>query len=158
MKTLVLGMGNELYGDDAVGIHVVRRMRPEIGEEIACEECSISGLAILDVIEGYDRLVIIDTIKKTHPKTGRITVLEEAQLRHIPGPSPHYVSVPQAIAIGKRLGLRVPKDIRIVAVEAKGLYDLGEGLSEEMKNSIPTIIEHVKEVLSSLDQNQTANT
>jgi hydrogenase maturation protease len=153
MKTLVLGMGNELYGDDGVGIHVVRRMKPEVGEDIACEECSISGLAILDVIEGYDRLVIIDTIKKANPKTGRITILEESQLRHVPGPSPHYVSVPQAIAIGKRLGLRVPKDIRIVAVEAKGLYDLGEGLSEEMTLAIPAIIRRVEEVLKRLGPN-----
>ena len=30
MKTLVLGLGNELYGDDGVGIHVVRKMRQDL--------------------------------------------------------------------------------------------------------------------------------
>jgi len=30
VKTLLLGLGNELYGDDGIGIHVIRRLRTEI--------------------------------------------------------------------------------------------------------------------------------
>ncbi|MFB0566340.1 MAG: hydrogenase maturation protease [Candidatus Aminicenantaceae bacterium] len=156
MKTLILGLGNELYGDDGVGLHVVRRLKRELKEKknssplfknVDLEECSLSGLSLLDVIVGYDRLIIIDTIKKMNPATGRVHLLEEKDLRHIPGPSPHYVSVPQTLKIGKKMGLKVPSKIRIVAAEAKNLYNLGEGLSEEMTEALPAILQKVKEVL-----------
>jgi len=159
MKTLVLGVGNELYGDDGVGIYVVRKLKEELAAEknhlsgageVIFEECSLTGIAILDIIIGYDKLVIIDTIKKANPISGRIHSLEEHNLRNIPGPSPHYVSIPQTLAIGRKLGLRVPSKIKIVAVEAKNIYNLGEGLSQEMKKALPKIISQVKKVLQSI--------
>ncbi len=159
MKTLVLGLGNELFGDDGVGIHVVRALRKELEglEEkkprlsgAVFEECSVSGLALLDVIAGYEALIIVDTIKKSRPKTGKIRILEQKDLRHIPGPSPHYVSVPQCLEIGKKLGLEVPSRIKIVAVEARNMYNLGEGLSEEMARAIPAVIERVKDILNEM--------
>jgi hydrogenase maturation protease len=159
MKTLVLGLGNELYGDDGIGIHIVRLARDSLKthqellpdeENINFKECSLSGLALLDVIVDCDNLVIIDTIKRTNPVTGKIRVFDVTQLRHIPGPSPHYVSVPQTIEIGKTLGLKVPSQIKIIAVEAKNMYNLGEGLSPKMKEAIPKIIQELKSLLKEL--------
>jgi hydrogenase maturation protease len=158
MKTLVLGLGNELYGDDGAGIHVVRLLKKELKakkenppwlDNIDFEECSLSGLSLLEVIVGYDTLIIVDTIKKATPVTGRIHLLKQEDLRHIPGPSPHYVSVPQTLEIGKKLGLKVPEKIKIIAVEAKSMYNLGEGLSPEMEKALPSIAEEVKKVLKS---------
>jgi hypothetical protein len=71
----------------------------------------------------------------------------EKDVRSLPGPSPHYVSIPQAIEIGRRLGLHVPSEIRIVAVEAKNIYSLGESLSREMRERLPAIVRRVKSVL-----------
>jgi hydrogenase maturation protease len=150
MDTLVLGLGNELFGDDAVGIHVVRKIKCEcegrkdvsglIGD-VDFEECSVTGLAILDYIIGYDDVIIIDTIKKAKPTTGKISVLREKDLRHVPGPSPHYISIPQAVEIGKKIKQKVPSKIDIIAVEAKDLYRVGEGLTEEMAEALPAIID-----------------
>ncbi len=143
MRTLVLGLGNDLYGDDGVGVEVVRRLR----EKAAVEECSLSGLALLDVITGCDRLLLVDTIKRPRPRTGKISILRGEDLRAIPGPSPHYVSVPQMIEIGRRVGLRVPSEIIVVAVETKNMHRLGEGLSEDMRRSLPAIETCVRNVL-----------
>jgi len=156
VRTLVLGLGNDLYGDDGVGLHAVRRLKEqwapsneESGESrrIDFAECSLSGLALLDVIVGYDELLIIDTIIKADPETGRIRLLEAADVRDLPGPSPHYVSIPQTLTIGRQLGLRVPSRMKIVAVEAQDIYRLGEGLSEGMSRSLPAVIAAAKGVL-----------
>lgn len=142
-----------------MGIEVVRRLRQEAsgGRRPFCdlgktdfEECALSGLALLDVITGYDTLLLVDTIKKAQPRTGRVRLLEADDLRAMPGPSPHYVSVPQMIEIGRKLGLHVPSRIRVVAVEAKNMYHLGEGLTPEMTEMIPMIMATVKEVLRDL--------
>jgi len=193
LKILVLGLGNDLYGDDGVGLHAVRLLKEEwagrngegertdqvkgraFGSPLArglyprastaevdpqampgapaavdFVECALSGLALLDVFLGYDALVIIDTIVNSEPVTGRVRILEGTELRDFPGPSPHYVSIPQTLTIGRQLGLPVPRWVKIVAVEAKDLYRLGEGLSDDMTRRLPEVIEATKGVLSAL--------
>ena len=157
MRILVLGLGNDLYGDDGVGLHAVRLLKEEWAgrngegertDQVDFVECSLSGLALLDVFLGYDALVIIDTIVNSEPVTGQVRILEGTELRDFPGPSPHYVSIPQTLTIGRQLGLTVPRRVKIVAVEAKDLYRLGEGLSEDMTRRLPEVIEATKGVLS----------
>ncbi|MBD3414524.1 MAG: hydrogenase maturation protease [Candidatus Aminicenantes bacterium] len=158
-KTLVLGLGNDLYGDDGVGIHIIQciKEKPELKDELSalCESvefkpCCQSGLSLLDVITGYDSLIIIDTIKKSNPSTGKTHTLEGKDLRYIPGPSPHYVSIPQSIEIGKKLGLKVPTIVKVIAIEAKNMYKLGENMTEEMKKKIPVILEKLKSQLKEI--------
>jgi len=161
MKTLVLGLGNDLYGDDGIGIHIIKNIQenPRLEKELSAicpsvefKPCGQTGLALLDVITGYDSLVIIDTIKKPNPHTGKIHDLEGNELRYIPGPSPHYVSIPQSIEIGKKLGLKVPTTIKIIAIEAKNMYNLGENLTKKMKKKIPVILNKLKSVLKEISK------
>ena len=163
MKILVLGLGNDLYGDDGVGIHAVRVLRNEWSHRgrtrgkpsgrgrrtarVDFVECALSGIAVLDVIRGYDALVIVDTIMRPEPVTGRVHLLEASDVRDVPGPSPHYVSIPQTIALGTQLGVKMPKILKIVGVEANTVYRLGEDLSEEMKRRLPEIVGRTREVL-----------
>ncbi len=159
MKTLILGLGNDLYGDDGIGLHIIKRLKdnPSLLETGAAgggqpdlQPCCLTGLAILDEIVGYDNLIIIDTIKREKPVTGRIRIMGEGDIRHIPGPSPHYVSLPQMIEIGRRLGLKVPGTIKIIAVEAKNIYNMGESLTPEMEKAIPDILSRLKSILRTL--------
>lgn len=160
MRTLVLGLGNELYGDDGVGIYLIEELKKEIlgdgknpaiyfGPDGPIEfgATNSTGLALLDLILGYDRLLIIDTIKRDHPETGRVQILKEEDLRAVPGPSPHYLSFPQILQIGRAAGLPVPKEITIVAIEAKNIYFLGESLSPEMRRRLPSILDLIKSLL-----------
>ena len=156
MKTLILGLGNELYGDDGVGVHVIRHLRKEQEarsdwartlDDVDLLECPLTGMKLLDVVVGYERVIIIDTIKKENPVPGRTYSLKGEDLRHIPGPSPHYVSIPQAVEIGRQLGLKVPQKIDIIAIEAKNMYNLGEGLTEKMTKAIPKIMEKLRAML-----------
>lgn len=156
MKALVLGLGNELYGDDGAGLLAVRTLeeewaaglRPEgEGLVVAFEACPQSGAALLDVVRGSDALLIIDTILRDEPVTGRVSVLDGADIRDLPGPSPHYISVPQTLALGRSLGLHMPRRVAVVAVEAKNLYRLGEGLTPEMKAALPSIVNAARKVL-----------
>ena len=159
MNILVLGLGNDFYGDDGVGLEVVRTLkkewaaappRPAEGCRVEFVESLLTGIGLIDVIVGCDALVIVDTIFKPDPVTGRIRLLEAEDIRDIPGPSPHYVSIPQTLTIGKQLGLRMPGVVKIIAVEAKPLYHLNEDLSEDMKRRLPDIIAATRDVISNL--------
>lgn len=159
MKILVLGLGNDFYGDDGIGLEVVRSLKKEWAaaphqQTQACQvefsESLLTGIALLEVIVGYHALVIIDTIFKPDPVTGRLHLLEAKDVRDFPGPSPHYVSVPQTLAIGRKLGLEMPEVVKIIAVEAKTRYDLNEDLSEDMKRRLPGIVAATKDFVSNL--------
>jgi hydrogenase maturation protease len=156
MRVLVLGLGNDIYGDDGVGIEAVRRLRDEgtaggqADDRVVFLECALSGVALLDVVRGYDALVIIDTIIREDPDTGRIHLLDGKDIRDVPGPSPHYISVPQTLALGNQLGLTMPGTVRVIGIEAKSLFRLGEGLSDEMNARIPAILEAARNVIRGL--------
>jgi len=159
LKILVLGLGNDFYGDDGVGLEVVRRLkkewtaahhRPATACRVDFVECLLTGIGLLDVIAGCDALVIVDTIFKPDPVTGRIRLLGAEDVRDFPGPSPHYVSIPQTLTIGKQLGLKMPGVVKIIAVEAKPSYQLNEDLSEDMRRRLPGIIGATKDVLTNL--------
>jgi hydrogenase maturation protease len=109
--------------------------------------CALSGLALLDVIAGYDALVIVDTILRPDPVIGRTRIMEIPDVRDVPGPSPHYISVPQTLALGRGLNLKMPETVKIIAVEAQNLHRLGEGLSDAMRRRPPDIIAATNAVL-----------
>jgi len=113
-------------------------------------ECALSGISVLDVICGYDALVIVDTIIKPEAVTGKIHLLEASDIRSVPGPSPHYVSIPQTIALGTQLGVKMPRILKIVAVEARSPFRLGESLSPDMKRRLPAIVGKTRDVLFDL--------
>lgn len=159
MKILVLGLGNELYGDDGAGLEAVRRLRdswpdgspPGKAEHgVTFLECGLTGAALLDVVAGYDALLIIDTIIREDPETGRVHLLDGADIRDFPGPSPHYISVPQTLVLGRQLGLDMPEKVKILGIEARSLYRLGDGMSAEMSARMPAILEAARSVIRGL--------
>ena len=68
MKTLILGMGNELLGDEGVGVHVVRALRSEsLPAGVAALEAGTANLDILPALEASQRLIIIDAMQGQGP-------------------------------------------------------------------------------------------
>ena len=63
MKTLILGIGNPILTDDRVGIKIARKLKEE-KPELEVVETSESGISLLDFIVGYNKLIIIDSIKE----------------------------------------------------------------------------------------------
>jgi hydrogenase maturation protease len=62
MKTVILGLGNPILTDDAVGIKIAQKLQEE-NPKLEVIETSEAGIALLDLITGYDKLIIIDSIK-----------------------------------------------------------------------------------------------
>jgi hydrogenase maturation protease len=67
METLVLGLGNELLGDEGVGVHAVRRFpRERLGAGVELLEV---GTRILDAgpaIADAGRLIVVDAVRGGH--------------------------------------------------------------------------------------------
>ena len=144
MRTLVLGLGNELLSDDAVGILAARALKNQCSCQAEVIESSLSGLALLELLVGYDKAVIIDSIKtKRHPP-GSIHELTPADLGEVIAPSPHYTGLPELLALAKQLDLDFPREIKIFALEVSDPYTIGEGLTEPVQDAFDGFVARVR--------------
>jgi hydrogenase maturation protease len=144
MKTLVLGLGNELLSDDGVGLLAIRHLKEEYMGQAEMVESSLHGLALIDLFIGYDKTIIIDAIQTGKHKPGEIIQLSPDDLDHVIAPSPHYSGMPEMLALAKELGLEFPREIVIFAIEVIDPYTLGGGLTPVIKDKLPELMAKVK--------------
>lgn len=148
MRTLVMGLGNPILTDDSVGLVVARQVYDRAlslvesrGDELALVEASVAGLNILDLIQGFDKVVVIDSVQTSNNEVGE---LYRVSLDDISGParlkSPHGIDFALAIEMGRAVGADVPSDIRIYAVEVADPFTFGERLTPKVAAAVPTVV------------------
>jgi len=145
MKTLVLGLGNPILSDDGVGIRVAREVVGQVRDpQVTVAESSGAGLSLLDSIAGYDRLVIVDAIQTKEGHVGqtyRLGLQDFALTRYFS--SPHQLNLATTLELGKMLGLAMPQELTIFAVEAKDVSTFSEQCTPEIERVIPEVVEMV---------------
>ena len=68
MQTLILGIGNELLGDEGVGVHAARLLRKEsLPKQTKIVEVGTAILDALPELEQADRVIILDAMKDDQP-------------------------------------------------------------------------------------------
>jgi hydrogenase maturation protease len=154
-KTLVLGLGNPILTDDGVGIYVARAVAERGQQEgVSFAEASVGGLRLLDVIGGYERIIIVDAILTRDGEVGHIHRLFPNDLRaslHVG--STHDLSLPGALALGRGMGMVLPEDenLVILAVEVDDVLTFGETCTPAVAAAIPRAVEAV---LAELEQGE----
>lgn len=157
MVILLLGMGNAILSDDAIGIRLARdfkaRLKPaaEIPNLSIIEECSVGGISLLALMENYDRIVILDSIKTQGGTPGDWYYFTAGSLRETMHLSNiHDANFATALELGRRLGHKIPPDheIHIFAVEVKDNATFSERMTPPLESAYPVISNEIfKEVL-----------
>lgn len=146
-KTLVLGLGNTLLGDDGVGIHVARRIAATRDEESCFDvvEASLGGAVLLDVIAGYDTLMLIDAIVTAQDRPpGAIQTLSLDDLEETPTScTSHMLDLKTTLRLGAELGYSMPATIRIWAVEIEQNLEFKEGLSAQVERAVQELVQSI---------------
>lgn len=149
-KTLIIGLGNPILGDDGVGWAVADKVQPQI--EIEIEKLSLGGLSLMERISGYERVILIDAIQTGSKPLGSVSVFP---LKDLTNPfsghsaSVHDTSLLTALDTGRRLGVPLPNDdeITVVAIEAENVYDFSEELSPPIAAAVPIATQKVLDLL-----------
>lgn len=149
-KTLVLGLGNPILCDDGVGFRVIAELKGRLDQqEVTVIETSAAGLSLLDLLAGYDRAIIIDAIQTVGGEAGQIYQLDPEAFnatRH--AASPHDVNFATALELGNRLGLALPQQIVIFAIEVADTSTFSEECTPEVSRAIPVCVEKIIQLLS----------
>jgi hydrogenase maturation protease len=147
MKVLVLGLGNPLLGDDGVGWRVVEELGSRVTDPpVELDVHSGGGLSLMERLVGYDRAILVDAINTGSQPQGTIDCF---QLQDLPTvaqshlASAHETTLQNALQLGRTIGASLPKQVRIIAIEAKNVYDFSEELSPEVALAVPIAVEKV---------------
>jgi hydrogenase 3 maturation protease len=142
-RLAVMGIGNPLRGDDAIGVEVLRRLKGRIPENVALFECEMVPENFLSEIEGF---------KPTH-----VLMIDAAQLEVEPGEAsliqPEKITgqafsthtIPLSLTAGILQGSLGAKII-LLGVKPE-TTEFGEGLSPKLQKASKEIAQIIAEAI-----------
>lgn len=158
MSTLLVGMGNPILCDDAVGIRLARDFQRQLRHHPnldVIDECSVGGLNLLDLFAGYQRVIILDSFQTTGGIPGEWYFFTAEALRetfHLT--NIHDANFSTALELGRRMGMELPdpENILIFAVEIQDTRTFSEQMSDALEQGYPRysseILEEIKVFLA----------
>jgi hydrogenase maturation protease len=131
---VIIGLGNPVCADDAVGLHVAKRVAELLAEQplpgVRVLTTTRGGFELLDLLAGSDRAILVDCVAVTGAEPGRVRELAMDQLAgsaRLVGA--HDISVADVIELGRLAGAPMPRAVTIVGVEVEHVLRLEEALS-----------------------------
>lgn len=151
--TLILGLGSNILTDAGIGLYLTNDLQKSgLFSQAYFETALISSLEIVEIIDGYKVLIIIDGVKSENNQVGNINICSLADFQttiHLS--NIHDFEFKQIIELGSLLGLKMPDDIYIISIEVQDHTTFSENLSTELKSkyhSIQQIIIHqIKDIM-----------
>ncbi len=156
--TLVIGLGNPVLGDDAVGWRVVEALADRLADRRAAgrpvptveiDRLALGGLRLMERLVGYERAVVVDAqASGKQPGTVEVRNLDE-----LAGPAPthlgssHDTSLATALAIGRALGTSLPDPVVVLTVEAGPVDEFSERLSAPVAAAVAPAAQRLLDVL-----------
>ncbi len=145
-RILILGMGNSILSDDAIGLIVAKKVYERLGTlnsklgTVSLQLAETGGMNLIDIIRGYDRLIVIDSVKTGRFKPGEVI---EIDARGVIGShrmlSSHDISLFEAIRLGNQLAVHMPEKVKIYGIEIINNTDFGDKLTEELEEKLDDI-------------------
>lgn len=152
MKTLLIGLGNPILGDDGVGWRVVENVKRHLDpdSQVVVECLSLGGISLMEHLIGYQRAILVDAFI-SEENIGSVFVYK---LDEIPNYSAFHVSsahdmtLQSAIELGRWLGAVLPTDTTVVGIATRRIIDFSEELSAPVAEAIPKATEIVLGLLT----------
>jgi hydrogenase maturation protease len=149
---LLLGLGNDILTDDAIGLEVARALREEFADHprIEVRETSEMGLALLDFLAGRRAVLLVDAIQTGAVPPGTLLEPDPAEWEARGGCNPHLLGVAATLALGRRCGLAMPERVKILAIEAADPFTLGTVLTPALRAALPVAVAQARRLLLKL--------
>lgn len=152
-RTLILGIGNYLMGDEGLGVHVARRLRAEaLPEGVDVLDGGTGGFHLLGYLENYAHVILIDATLGDHT-AGTIRLIQPGYSKDFPpSMSTHDIGLKDLIS-GLQLLDKMP-EIDLIVVSIASLQQQGITLSPEIERSMPEIMDLIFKVLKTIHQKE----
>lgn len=145
-KTLILGIGNYLMGDEGIGVHVANRMELEVlPAGIDVLDGGTGGFHLLEYFEMYDHIILIDaTLDGKAPGTIRMIKPRFAK-DFPPAMSTHDIGLKDLVSALQLLDKMPVIDLFVVSIAS--IQQQGIELTKEVNSIVPYLIDEIKFLL-----------
>ncbi len=150
VRRVVIGLGNTILADDAVGVHVARALaREPLLTDVDVHESCRGGLDLLELLVGYDEAHIIDALVALTEPVGTVRRLAVADLpRALNLASSHEVDLTTAIILGRRLELQLPSRITIWGVFVSDPFTICDEMTPALRAALANCVRCVLDGLT----------
>ncbi|NLI12511.1 HyaD/HybD family hydrogenase maturation endopeptidase [Pelotomaculum propionicicum] len=149
-RIVVIGVGNLLLADEGIGVHAVNELKKEsFPSSVEIIDGGTAGIDLLYLLEDADSAIIIDCVDAgTEPGSILRMPVDELMLQK-PGQavSLHDINLAEVLSMAKSLGV-LPQTV-IFGVQPVEI-EFGTELTAAVKNTLPRLVQLVKEEISSL--------
>jgi len=149
MSILVLGLGNAIMSDDALGGQAVHRLRKEYDfpVEVALVDGGTLGLDLLPRLEGIERLLIIDALDM-QAEPGTVFRLEgdEVPRAFASKLSVHQMGVQDLLAVAELQG-NLPGELVVWGIQPESI-EVGTDLTPKVRSALTRLMEGVLDELN----------
>ena len=149
MKTRIIGLGNSILKDDGVGVYAARELGRRLAETgsgagVDVVESEVAGFALMELLAGWRRVILIDSIQFDGLNPGTVVRIEPEDLHtSIRLRSVHEIDLPTVLELGRRLGFDMPKRLTIFGIQAEDPFTLGESLTRAAQRGLGEAVELV---------------
>ena len=139
----IIGLGNHLRGDDAVGLLAARRLRQQVGDRAEVIEAEMMGVGLMELMNGASVVILVDaarsgqipgTIHRLDASAGPIGV--RVFLR-----SSHALGISDALELARATSVLPPRVI-VYGIET-GNTEPGQPLSPQVAEALGKVVEQI---------------
>ncbi len=153
MKTAIMGFGNPVRSDDAIGIYVIEELKKtlENTDSISIFDMGTSAFEVLFKLKGHSKIILVDAVINTNEPVGTLFKVPAEEVLRAPQEDPmvflHGMKWDQALSYAKKiLGDEYPDDISVYLIAIDNTK-LEVDLSDEVKSAGEKVIVHILEEL-----------
>jgi hydrogenase maturation protease len=141
--TRIIGLGNGMRGDDAVGLLAARRLRQEIGDRAEVIEAEMAGVNLIEMMKGARVMILIDAARSGRmPGTVHRLDASAAPISHqLFPPSTHAIGTVDAVELARTMGI-LPTTVIIYGIEAANT-EAGQTLSAPVAKALDQVVDRI---------------
>ena len=149
-RTLVLGIGNILLGDEGAGVHVVQHLARAYADDdrVNCLDGGTLSFSLTADIQDHDHLIVVDAAL-LNEKPGSVKCFEDSAMDRYLGSvrrSVHEVSLLDLMDMARLTG-SLPEHRALVGIEPE-FIDWSETPSAAVSTAIPVAAEQIQELIA----------
>lgn len=148
-KILILGLGSEILTDDGIGIKIVNDLKNRIDfADADFATALLGGWELLEMIKDYDVLIAIDGIRSQMGRPGEVYMYsmqnfqETLHLSNV-----HETGFANTLMLGRKIGMKIPEIIRIIAIEIEEDLVFSSNLSVSLCSRYENIVSTIHNYL-----------
>jgi hydrogenase maturation protease len=150
-KTMILGIGNLLWGDEAWGVRALEAFHEayEVPDDVTLLDGGTQGLYLVNMLDGIERLLIFDAIDYGL-EPGTLKLVRDAEVPKFTGAkkmSLHQTGFQEVLSAAELLGY-CPPTIALIGCQPEDLEDWGGPLKAPVVEAMPSALRVAEAVLA----------